>query len=135
MTQINAYLNFNGRCREALTFYRDCLGGQLSLQKIAESPMAAQMPSQISAHILHGTLVNKGIILMGSDLKGDQLVPGNNITLRLNCTDEEEINRYFEKLSQSGIIRTPLHQTVWGATYGELTDKFGITWMLNYSKN
>lgn len=135
MTQINAYLNFNGRCREALSFYRDCLGGELNLQKIAESPMAAQMPSEMGAHILHGTLINKGIILMGSDMIGNSLVPGNSISLCLQCSDEEEIARYFEKLSAAGTVKTPLHQTVWGATYGELTDKFGVQWLLNYAKN
>lgn len=135
MTHINAYLNFNGRCREALTFYRDVLGGELNLQKVAESPMAAQMPSEMSAHILHGILMNDGIVLMGSDMGGNNLVQGNSVTLCLNCSNEEEINNYFDKLSNAGSIKTPLHQTFWGGTYGELTDKFGINWMLNYSKN
>jgi PhnB protein len=44
MTHINAYLNFNGQCREAMTFYQECLGGELVMQKISESPMAARVP-------------------------------------------------------------------------------------------
>jgi PhnB protein len=135
MTHINAYLNFNGRCREALTFYHQCLGGELNLQKVSESPMAAQMPSRLGAHILHGTLVNAGIVLMGSDMRGDSIIQGNSVGLCLNCSTDNEINDYFEKLSEGGTIITPLHQTFWGATYGELTDRFGMSWMLNYSKN
>ena len=49
MTNINAYLNFNGQCREAMTFYQQCLGGELVMQKISESPMAARVPSETGA--------------------------------------------------------------------------------------
>src|SRR5436190_18725443 len=135
MTQINAYLNFNGNCREAMTFYQECLGGELSLQKVAESPMAAQMPSEMGANILHGTLLKDGMVLMASDMCGPNMVKGSNIRLCLNCSSDEEINSYFENLANGGTVITPLHQTFWGATYGELTDKFGINWMFNYSRN
>lgn len=135
MAHINAYLNFNGKCREAMTFYHQCLGGELNLQKISESPMAAQMPSELGAHILHGSLVNNGIVLMGSDMRGNSLVSGNTVGLCLNCNSDEEINAYFNNLSKDGHVVTPLHQTFWGATYGEITDKYGMNWMLSYSKN
>ncbi|AYB35517.1 VOC family protein [Chryseolinea soli] len=134
-TQINAYLNFNGRCREAMTFYHDCLGGDLLLQKVSESPMAAQMPSEEGAKILHGMLTHDNIVLMGSDMMGAGLVNGNAVTLCLNCGSDEEINAFFDKLSTGGKVRTPLHQSFWGSLYGELTDKFGMNWMFNYSKN
>jgi PhnB protein len=136
MTQLNAYLHFNGQCREAMTFYRDCLGGDLTLQKVCESPMAAQMPSEAGANILHGALTRNGILLiMGSDMMGNQVKPGNTIALCLNCSSDGEINDFFTKLSAGGQVKMPLHQGFWGATYGELTDKYGMTWMFNYSKN
>lgn len=135
MTHINAYLNFNGKCREAMTFYHQCLGGELNLQKVSESPMAAQMPSELGAHILHGILTNHHIVLMGSDMRGNSLVPGNSVGLCLNCSSDDELNSYFNKLAQGGQVVTPLHQTFWGGTYGELTDKYGMYWMLNHSKN
>lgn len=135
MTQINAYLNFNGKCREAMTFYHQCLGGELIMQKVSESPMAAQMPSEMSANILHSMLTRDGIVLMGSDMIGTSLVSGNAISLCLNCTDDEEINEFFNKLSTGGNVKMPLHQTFWGATYGELTDKFGMNWMFNCTRN
>ncbi len=135
MTQINAYLNFNGFTKEAMTFYKECLGGELVMQKIAESPMAAQMPSEMGAKILHSSLINKGIVLMASDCMGAAVNMGNNIALCVNCSSEEEINIFFTHLSAGGKINEPLQQSFWGATFGSLTDKFGIHWMFNHTKN
>lgn len=135
MTQINAYINFNGQCREAMNFYQQCLGGELNLQKISESPMAAQMSSQKGGHILHGTLISDAIVILASDMCHNNFIPGNNVNLCLQCSSTEEIENFFNNLSKAGIIKTPLHQTFWGATYGEFTDRFGINWILHYSKN
>ncbi len=136
ITQLNAYLNFNGRCREAMTFYQQCLGGELAMQKLAESPMAAQMPSEAGANILHSSLTRNGVLLMmGSDMMGAGLKPGNSIVLCLSCSSDEEINTFFKRLSAGGEIKTPLHQSFWGPTYGELIDKFGMLWMFNYTRN
>ena len=66
MTQINAYLNFNGNTREAMSFYQQCLGGELVMQKISESPMAAQMPSEMGPKILHSSLTKNGLVLMAT---------------------------------------------------------------------
>jgi PhnB protein len=136
MTQPIAYLQFSGKCREALTFYQECLGGELSMQKVAESPMAAQMSSEAGANILHGALTLNGmVIVMGSDMMGARLKPGNSVSLCLNCSSDEEVYAVFDKLSVDGNVVMPLHQSFWGATYGELTDKYGISWMLSYTKN
>ncbi|MBC7934267.1 MAG: VOC family protein [Rhizobacter sp.] len=135
MTQINAYINFNGQCREAMRFYQQCLGGELNLQKISESPMAAQMPSEKGGEILHGTLISNAIVIMASDISAALFVKGNNVNLCLQCSSKQELENFFESLSAAGHISTPLHQTFWGATYGEFTDRFGINWILNYSKN
>lgn len=135
MTQIIAYLNFNGHCREAMNFYQQCLGGELVMQKISESPMAAQMPSEMGPKILHSSLTKDSLTLMGSDMMGDKIVNGNNINLCMNCSSSEEVNSFFKNLSAGGKVIEPLHQSFWGATFGVLTDKFGINWMFNYSKN
>jgi PhnB protein len=136
MTQLIAYLQFQGQCREALTFYKECLGGELTLQKVGESPMAAQMPSEAAANILHGSLTKNGTtIVMGSDMVGARLKPGNSVALCLNCGSDEEIYALFDKLAVGGQVVMPLHQSFWGGTYGELTDKYGISWMLNHTKN
>jgi PhnB protein len=136
MTYLNPYLNFNGQCRNALTFYQECLEGQLELQKVAESPMATKMPSEKGPLILHGALSKNGhTLLMGSDMIGSALQTGNSIMLCLNCSSDQEINTIFDRLSAGGHVKTPLHQSFWGATYGELKDKFGMDWILNYTRN
>jgi PhnB protein len=134
MTQINAYLNFNGQCREAMTFYQECLGGELTLQKVSESPMAAELPAAAGANILHSILRRGGLVLMGCDVMGNGLKKGNEIVLYLQCSSHEEIHICFSRLAAGGQVKTPLHQSVWGATYGELTDKFGMLWRFHYSR-
>lgn len=62
-------------------------------------------------------------------------VKGNNVSLSLNCSSEEEINTFFSKLSEDGKILDSLKEQFWGAIFGALRDKYGIGWMLNYDKN
>ncbi len=136
MTQVNVYLTFNGNCREAMTFYKECLGGELSLQTIGESPLAEQMPPQMKQGILHSTLVNGGLIIMASDMAGEQGVKrGNSVSLMLNCSSEEEIRTFYSNLSAGGKATHPLEETFWGALFGDLVDKFGNPWLLHYDKN
>ena len=135
MTRLIPYLHFNGNTREAMTFYSKCLGGKLVLQKVAESPMAAKVPSEMESQILHSSLTMANFSLMASDMMGSHVSMGNNIKLCLNCSSDEEIRSFFEKLSEGGQVKEPLQQTFWGATFGAFTDKFGVEWMLNYSKN
>jgi len=136
MTQINSYLTFSGNCREAMQYYKDCLGGELSLQTIGESPMADKMPAEMKDCILHGTLTKGALILMGSDMVGETgLVRGNAISLMLNCSSEDEIQRCYEFLSKEGKATHPLEHTFWGALFGDLTDKYGNQWLLHFDKN
>jgi len=136
MAQINAYLNFNGNCREAMTFYKDCLGGELTVQTVEGSPVETQCPPSMKHQVLHASLLKDSLVLMASDMVGpDGFIKGNTISLSLNCRSEKEINAFFSKLSAGGQITHPLEKEFWGATFGVLTDKYGIRWMLNYDKN
>ncbi len=133
--QINAYIGFNGKCKEAMTFYQQCLGGSLSLTSVGESPMADQI-SMPKDKIMHAVLLREGVVmLMASDMSGQQIVHGNNINLMLNCSSEEEINSFYSKLSEGGQVTHPVKEESWGALFGHFTDKFGINWMLNFQKN
>jgi len=137
MTQINAYLNLEGHCSEAMTFYKECLGGELNMQTFKGSPVEDQCPAEMGDKILHASLSKDGLLLMGSDMQepGVGFIKGNNIALSLNCSNEEEIHTFFSKLSEGGKIYHALTEEFWGATFGVLVDKFGIKWMLNYDKN
>lgn len=135
MTYINAYINFNGNCREAMNFYKECLGGDLSVQTIEGSGIEDQCSPTMKSQVLHASLINENLLLMGSDMVGpDGFVKGNTISLSLHCSSEKEINRYFTSLSRGGKILHPLKAEFWGATFGVFTDKFGIRWMLNYDE-
>lgn len=136
MTQINAYLTFNGNCRAAMTFYQICLGGELSFQTVGESPLSAKMPERMKDCILHATLTKDAMVLMGSDMvAGQGLVMGNNVTLSVNCSSEAEVKTFYKRLSAGGVVNHQLEESFWGALFGDLTDKFGNHWILNYNKN
>ena len=136
MTTINVYLTFSGNCREAMNFYRDCIGGELYFQTIGDSPLANTMPEQMKKSILHSTLTKGPLVIMASDMVSNKgLQKGNNVSLMLNCSSETEVNGFYSKLSEGGEATHPLEITFWGAVFGDLCDKFGNQWLLHYENN
>jgi PhnB protein len=136
MTRINTYLTFNGNCREAMTFYKDCLGGELYCQTIGESPLSEQMPQRMKDALLHATLTHDDWVLMGSDMVSETgFIRGNAVSLLLNCGSEADIRRFYAALASGGQATHPLENTFWGALFGGLTDKFGNRWLLNFDEN
>lgn len=136
MAQINSYLTFSGNCREAMLFYQKCLGGELLLQTIGDSPLAKQMPAKMKDFILHATLTKNELILMGSDMVAESgLIKGNAVSLAVNCSTEKEIKSFYKKLAVGGNADHPLENTFWGALFGDLTDKYGNHWLLNFDRN
>lgn len=134
MAKLNPYLNFDNNCREAMTFYKDCLGGELSLQTVSEVPMmAAQMPPAMKNSILHSELKSGDMVIMASDLNRDKRVVGNSVHLCISCDSEEELNSFFSKLSVGGKVTDPLADMPWGMS-GALTDKYGKHWIFNFDK-
>lgn len=86
--------------------------------------------------ILHATLTRETLLLQGSDMVPQTgLVKGNAVSLSLDCSSEEEIKMVYTKLSAEGKADHPLEDTFWGALFGDLTDKYGNHWILNYNKN
>ena len=140
MTQINAYVCFNGRCQEAMTYYKDILGGgDLELQVIGESPMASYFSPEMQYGILHSSLTKDGnLLLMGSDMVGPGgFIPGNSVALSISCTSEDQIKHYYASFADSGKILDELKVQFWGDMFAVVEDKFGVRWMFNYplSKN
>jgi PhnB protein len=135
MAQINAYLTFDGNCREAMAFYKECLGGDLAIQTVGESAIASTMPPATQGLVMHSALTKGSLVLMASDMMSDEgVVKGNAITLMLQCGSEKEISESFAKLSAGGKVNSPLKEEFWGSTFGDLTDRFGLRWMLNFDK-
>lgn len=136
MTNVTPYLFFSGNCREAMTFYGKCLGGEVFVQTIGESPAAAQVPPAVHHKVMHAAvaLAGKAVLLASDWMSQDAFAPGNNISLCIDCGSTEEIETLFRALSEGGKVTQPLQEMFWGATYGQLIDRFGAVWMLNYTK-
>jgi PhnB protein len=136
VTNIHSYLTFNGNCREAMMFYKKCLGGKLSMQSIGESPLSEKMPEKMKRNILHATLQKNGFILMASDMVSEKgLRRGNSVSMVLNCSSRKEASETYKKLSEDGVQSHPLEKTFWGAVFGDLTDKYGNHWLIHYQNN
>ena len=130
--QLNPYLTFNGNCREAMTFYKKCLGGELLLQTVDGLPMAEKLPKAMKKCILHAALSARDFVIMGSDMTPDtDLGQGNANALMLRCNSEKELIRIFNKLSKGGKVNHPVEENFWGVLFGSFADKFGNYWILN----
>ena len=130
MSKINAYINFKNNCREALTFYQQCLGGELTLQVVKESPMKDMFPPHLQDSILHASLENGELILLGSDMPDGAIgSDGGPISLMLVCAGLAELNDAVAKLGADGKVVHPV-STFFAGTMGNLVDKFGIRWGL-----
>lgn len=125
------FLTFNGNCREAMLFYKDCFGGELELQPLENSPLAKGLPEVMQQAILRATLKREGLYIQASDLVGDNgIQKGNNVSLLLSCSTDPELRRYCTKLLKGGKMTQPLRKNDWGQLRGDLVDQFGIQWLL-----
>ncbi len=130
-SKLNPYISFRDNAREAMEFYKSVFGGTLELSTFKEGGMSKNQAD--ADQIMHGMLVaENGMTLMGADTPdGMEYKPGTNISVSLSGDNEEELSGYYEKLSAGGKIGQPLTKAPWGDTFGMLTDKFGIFWMVN----
>jgi PhnB protein len=131
MKTIDAYLTFDGNCRQAMTFYQKALGGDLEIQTFADAKV--ESPKGMEGRIMHARLAKGAAVLMASDsMPGAIVTPGDNISLAIGCESLPEIEKLFAALGEKGKVTMPLQDTFWGARFGMLTDQFGIHWMFNY---
>ncbi|MCE3294879.1 MAG: glyoxalase [Crocinitomicaceae bacterium] len=139
MAQINPYLTFNGNCEDAFNFYKSVFGGDFEyIGRFKDMPPSSEHPISAEAGnlIMHVSLpIGGGTSLFGSDSSeefGQATKIGNNFSISINATSEDEAKQLFEKLSKGGKITMPLEKTFWGALFGMITDKYDINWMVNY---
>ena len=128
MATLIPYLNFNGRCTEAMNLYKEIFGGQLNLQLAGDSAAKHQMPEHLHNQVMHSHLKSDTIEIMASDMAPTQPVEGNTVYLALICKGEEEVRRLFDNLSEGGKVEQPLTKAFFG-WFGSLEDKFGKHWM------
>ena len=139
MITVNPYLNFNGNTEEAFNFYKSVFGGEfISLQRFKDTPHGEQMSADDREKIMHIALpIGQGNILMATDAlesMGQTLKVGDNVSLAISPSSQEEADTYFNNLSAGGRVQMAMEKMFWGAYFGMLTDKFGIQWMINYDE-
>ena len=128
-SRLNPYLSFRTEAREAMTFYQSVFGGVLVLNTFGEFGMEGPEADKV----MHGMLETpSGFTLMGSDTPDSMdLHSGSFITVSLSGDDTDELRGYWDKLAEGGTVSMPLERQAWGDDFGELTDRFGVRWMVN----
>lgn len=132
MAKLNPYMHFKDNARQAMEFYQSVFGGELTISTFREG-MGDN--SATADNIMHSMLViGPEMTIMAADTPpGMESNPGSSVGLSLSgeTTDEEKLTEYWSKLSESGTPLVPLAKAPWGDTFGMLTDKFGMEWMVN----
>lgn len=131
-SRLNPYVSFRDNAREALEFYASVLGGDLTLSTFGEFPGAGP---ELADKIMHGQLETPaGFTLMAADTPpGMDYQPGTTITISLSGDDAQELRGYWAALAEGADIQTPLEVQMWGDEFGQLTDRFGVSWLVNIS--
>ena len=132
MTTLTPYLLFEGNCRQAMEFYRSCLGGELVVTTVNDTPAKEQMPPSQHHKVLNARLRGSHVDISASDwLRPDRNpVRGNTNCLYLSGGGFQELRSAFDKLSEGGEVTDPRTRQFFG-TYGALNDKFGVRWMFH----
>lgn len=130
-TVLNPYINFKDNAREAMEFYKNVFGGKLTVSTFKEFQMSST-PNDDNK-IMHSMLeADNGIVLMASDApEGMPLSEGTSMSISLSGDNEAELRGYWDKLAAGSSITVPLDKSPWGDTFGMLTDKFGVAWLVN----
>lgn len=137
MATVNIYLTFNGTCEEAFKFYQSVFGGDIPyMGRFKDMPPGegGKLSPGEENRIMHVSLpISKETMLMGSDTGGEWgagYVQGNNFSISVTAANSSEAEKLFKGLSAGGKVTMPLSKTFWSETFGMLTDKFGINWMV-----
>ena len=131
--KVQAYIAFGGRCEEAMAFYKMCMGAQVTgLMRWKESPDAAmKTPPGYEEKIMNASFRIGETELMADDGMGETQAAFKGMTLAIEVADDAEAQRVFTALGQGGNVTMPLMKTFWSTSFGMLTDKFGVPWMVN----
>ncbi len=129
MTGLVPYLKFDGRAREALTFYRDVFGGEVAIHTYADLGNEQGTPDAVAHGILSGL-----VALFASDVAGDEppfAAAGVMFSL-LGTADPATLEAWFAALAEGGEVIDALQERPWGAHDGQVTDRFGVPWLIGY---
>jgi PhnB protein len=132
---VEAYLFFNGNCEQAVEFYRQALGAEVSamfrFKDSPEPPPPGMLPAGYENKVMHTCFRIGQTSVMASDGCGTEAEGFRGFSLSLAVTTEAEADRYFNALADGGKVIMPLGKTFWSPRFGMLTDRFGVGWMIN----
>lgn len=139
MTTLNPYLSFKDNCEQAFEFYKSVFGGEYNgINRFGDMPMPGAPPlSEAEAKkIMHISLpIGGDSYLMGSDSfegMGPGLKGGNNVNISIHPDSKERAKKIFDGLAAGGNVTMPIMDAPWGAYFGMVVDKFGVSWMVNF---
>jgi PhnB protein len=130
MTHPTPYIHFPGTAREALSFYADVFGGSAQLHTFAEFGRDDGPGDAVA----HGYLVDGPVALFGADAAGDELpvrCEGMMLSL-LGTADASRLRQWFSRLSEGGRVVDDLQQRPWGASDGQVVDRYGLHWLIGF---
>jgi PhnB protein len=140
MLRTTPFLLFDGNCAEAMTFYKDCLGGELTLTKVGDTPMKQQFPPEKHNRIIYAQLKNNQIDLSATDwMASPRLEPvqGNTFSIYLTGETYDELKSVFDKLSvgadKDNRTFMELNDAPFGI-YGQFTDQYKVSWIFKGDK-
>jgi PhnB protein len=131
-SRLNPYIGFADNARDAMEFYRDVFGGDLTVSTFGEAGAAAPGDEDKVMHAMLET--PSGFALMGSDTPAGMTRPDASFISISLSGDDEELRGYFENLSAAGSVTMPLEKQMWGDEFGMCVDPYGVTWMVNISQ-
>jgi PhnB protein len=135
ITQLNPYLNFNGTADKAIKLYERALGAKTeAIQRFGEAP-GMTVPEAHKQRVLHARLrIGAGTVMISDAPPDMQVASEGNVHVCLDFDKLADAAARFDALAQGGKITMPLQDTFWGATFGMLTDPYGVRWMFNCNK-
>jgi PhnB protein len=133
--QVQSYLFFNGRCEEAIEFYKNTLGAKVeTLMRFKEAPGDHKCSPGTEEKVMHSCLRIGETAVMASDGMAQGKPEFKGFSLTINAKDKAEADRLFGALSDGGQVHQPLVETFFSPRFGMLADKFGVGWMVMIEK-
>ena len=132
---IEPYLFFNGRCEEAVEFYKKALGAELLVmmrfKESPEPPQPGMVPPGSEDKIMHSTIRIGDTMIMASDGRCTGQPEFQGFCLSLAVANEAEADRIFAALAEGGQVQMPPAKTFWSPRFGMVADRFGVGWMVH----
>lgn len=130
--KVTPYLNFDGRAEEALNFYKDALGAEIGMvMRFKDAPPdTPTMGAPPADKIMHSRIKIGETIVFASDGRCGGAAEHKGFTLSLDAKDDADATRLFDALSPGGRVTMPLSTTFFATSFGMLTDKFGVPWII-----